>query len=315
MSVKYDDMKWDRIMFAWGDMKSWVVFDGPSFKTTMARRDCKACLTVQKNAVNNATKSVTWLRSTNYNEWFEDPVITTASPANGYTDTDSAGRVYIENGYYTNLPYVNKHKGSNVWVNCIEKDEASCKKCAPGCLTCVYGFPNRCNSCDTNKSYKLAKANFPSGRADGSTLSLDTCVDVCAPPNGRSKDGTCLKGIVHKGITWFLVRRNADKTKWHPAKDNAVGTEKYGTPTSNDKGPDTFSVVYKPWKFTKYMFAWGNMKEWMIFARNWYDTKGMGKEPADANSIFEDGVKRDRNKIHIWASSQKVDWQTPKIQM
>ncbi|MDP6586125.1 MAG: hypothetical protein QF535_15855 [Anaerolineales bacterium] len=49
------------------------------------------------------------------------------------------------------------------------------------------------------------------------------------------------------GMTWFLMRRNAELDKWHPATDNATGSEVYGVDGAYDnspQGPDTYSIQY-----------------------------------------------------------------------
>jgi hypothetical protein len=51
-----------------------------------------------------------------------------------------------------------------------------------------------------------------------------------------------LATLYKNGIKWYLVRRNADKTKGHIAKDNALGTQKYGTYVAKAQGNSSFSV-------------------------------------------------------------------------
>ncbi|MDP6585159.1 MAG: hypothetical protein QF535_10915 [Anaerolineales bacterium] len=43
-------------------------------------------------------------------------------------------------------------------------------------------------------------------------------------------------------MTWFLMRRNAETNKWHPATDNATGSDVYGTFDNNPQGSETFSI-------------------------------------------------------------------------
>ncbi len=59
---------------------------------------------------------------------------------------------------------------------------------------------------------------------------------------------------------WFLARRTASTTNWHPAIDNALGTESYGTNDNDPLGSETFSVEYSTLPWTRILFAWGNLE-------------------------------------------------------
>ena len=63
-----------------------------------------------------------------------------------------------------------------------------------------------------------------------------------------------------EGENWYLVRRNAQKDKWHPATDNALGTDDYGEPIANPTGENTFTIKYKELKWNHIMFAWGDLE-------------------------------------------------------
>ena len=67
-----------------------------------------------------------------------------------------------------------------------------------------------------------------------------------------------LSTMEFEGETWFLARRNAQENSWHPATDNATGSESYGTVFKNSTGPDTFSIKYDALNWNKILFAWGN---------------------------------------------------------
>ena len=73
-----------------------------------------------------------------------------------------------------------------------------------------------------------------------------------------------------EGETWYLGRRNAETDKWHPATDNALGSESYGTAT-NPTGPDTFSIKYDTLNWNKILFAMGNLEYWMILERSVFE--------------------------------------------
>lgn len=74
-----------------------------------------------------------------------------------------------------------------------------------------------------------------------------------------------------KGESWFLVRRAAGGKQWHPARDDATGTESYNVrthyrpePTATD---NTFSLKYSAMNWDKIMFAWGDLKSYVVFPR------------------------------------------------
>ncbi len=67
---------------------------------------------------------------------------------------------------------------------------------------------------------------------------------------------------------WYLMRRNAQTDAWHPATDNALGSEAYGTAQNNPLGSDTFSLQYDTLPWTKILFAWGNLEAWVMLERS-----------------------------------------------
>ena len=70
------------------------------------------------------------------------------------------------------------------------------------------------------------------------------------------------------GETWYLARRNAQTDAWHPANDNALGTQSYGNVFNNPTGSDTFSIKYDQFNWGKIMFAWGTFEHWIILDRS-----------------------------------------------
>ena len=49
--------------------------------------------------------------------------------------------------------------------------------------------------------------------------------------------------------------------KWHPATDNALGSESYGDINPDPLGKDnTFSMQYNQMKWTEILFAWGDLQ-------------------------------------------------------
>ncbi|MDP6586124.1 MAG: hypothetical protein QF535_15850, partial [Anaerolineales bacterium] len=58
-------------------------------------------------------------------------------------------------------------------------------------------------------------------------------------------DPKCYATMIVNGMTWFLVRRNIQDSKWHPATDSGEGSEEYGTFDNNPQGSETFSILYE----------------------------------------------------------------------
>ncbi|MDP6772068.1 MAG: hypothetical protein QF704_15300 [Anaerolineales bacterium] len=70
-----------------------------------------------------------------------------------------------------------------------------------------------------------------------------------------------------EGENWYLTRRSASATKFHPATDDARGSESYGDGFNNPTGSDTFSIQYNTLDWDKIMFAWGSLDEWLILEK------------------------------------------------
>ena len=69
---------------------------------------------------------------------------------------------------------------------------------------------------------------------------------------------------------WILVRRvnNIFTGRWHPATDNALGSESYGTNQKNDPiGPYTFSVKYDTFQWDKILFATEDLSYFIILEK------------------------------------------------
>ena len=78
----------------------------------------------------------------------------------------------------------------------------------------------------------------------------------------------CLSMMKFEDENWYLVRRNAQTDKWHPASDNALGTEEaYGTSWDDPIGTETFNLKYSEFAWDKIMFAWGNLESWIVLDR------------------------------------------------
>merc|ERR1711962_1460490 len=82
------------------------------------------------------------------------------------------------------------------------------------------------------------------------------------------------------GGGWKLVRHVPAGDKWHPARDQLRGTEKYGKPCGStcDKA---WSIPFDNDKFNQFLFATGDENKWLIAEKgavsgDWYaDTARM----------------------------------------
>jgi hypothetical protein len=67
---------------------------------------------------------------------------------------------------------------------------------------------------------------------------------------------------------WTLVRRSSSTAAFHPATDNSLGTESYGTPVA-ETASGVFSLLYDTavpgWD--QALFITGDRKQWMVMAK------------------------------------------------
>ena len=69
------------------------------------------------------------------------------------------------------------------------------------------------------------------------------------------------------GETWYLVRRVPGASGiWHPATDDLVGTDIYGTYETNETSDSAFSMQFGN-TYNKVMFASGDMSAWIVLPR------------------------------------------------
>ena len=69
------------------------------------------------------------------------------------------------------------------------------------------------------------------------------------------------------GQDWYLVRRDhSTDGGWHPVNDNLVGTETYGTLSSDPASQTTWSALFGP-DFTEYLLASGDMSMWVSLTK------------------------------------------------
>merc|ERR1712167_184288 len=62
---------------------------------------------------------------------------------------------------------------------------------------------------------------------------------------------------------WSLVRHVPPGDVWYKATDQLAGTDEYGTP-SGPTSEDEFAVKFDNVKFTEFLLATGDCKEWLI---------------------------------------------------
>ena len=65
------------------------------------------------------------------------------------------------------------------------------------------------------------------------------------------------------GLGWQLVRHVPLGDYWHPAKDNLLGTEVYGTYVADLKATSAFSRRFQDTNFNEFLFATGDMSVWL----------------------------------------------------
>jgi hypothetical protein len=178
----------------------------------------------------------------------------------------------------------------------VDYKKTICK--SPGCLDCKPDNEN-CVKCDSSKGYFKVQI-----KKDASGTSTKSYCHHCTFSNTTKnymdpKTGNCIGSMEFRSEKWFLVRRSASTTITHPAKDNALGTESYGTPSNNPKGEDnTFSIKYSHFKYTKILFAHGNMDWWTEFKRPAFDTY-MKKSYANCS----DCAKSTHHETLYWTSN------------
>ena len=72
---------------------------------------------------------------------------------------------------------------------------------------------------------------------------------------------------------WVLVRRVKRGSRWHPATDHALGSQKYGSYNKNHHTANkTFSTNFSGWnhagkKYNDVLFTTGDMRVWLQTTR------------------------------------------------
>ena len=95
-------------MFAWGNLKQWIIFTGPNFLEYTAETNCDPCdIPVYKNS-----GASTYLRF--QSSLTKDPMMSVVS------SDDTTSYVYLEGSAETNIEFLPTEvsQGMNVWVDC-----------------------------------------------------------------------------------------------------------------------------------------------------------------------------------------------------
>ena len=73
------------------------------------------------------------------------------------------------------------------------------------------------------------------------------------------------------GSDWKEVRHAVQGQHWHPATDQLVGTDTYGTPYDESS---TWTIPFANDDFSEFLFVSGNGKYWLVMEKNevlgWY---------------------------------------------
>ena len=65
------------------------------------------------------------------------------------------------------------------------------------------------------------------------------------------------------GSGWQLVRHAPAGETWHPATDNLLGKDVYGTYVPNLDAPSAFSVAFQDMSFNEFLFMTGDQSVWL----------------------------------------------------
>ena len=95
-------------------------------------------------------------------------------------------------------------------------------------------------------------------------------VPAALPPPPPPPAVDIVGGFAHmafEGSDWYLARRVASTSTWHPATDNLVGTAAYGDQGTDPTQDATWSVPFGS-SFTQYLLASGDLSMWVIMAKD-----------------------------------------------
>jgi len=76
------------------------------------------------------------------------------------------------------------------------------------------------------------------------------------------------------GGGWELVRRVQAGGVWHAAKDQASGTEEYGTASSDPEAAESFSIKFNERDYNQVLFATGDAKKWLVTTKKQLERTG-----------------------------------------
>jgi len=119
--------------------------------------------------------------------------------------------------------------------------------------------------------------------------------------DGKAKQQECREA--HDG--WTLVRHVPPGNMWHPAKDQLVGTEVYGTP-SGDHGDKAWTVRYDTMDYDEFMFSTGDCLKWLIAKKTsvfgWYSNaqRDIEKSSSSDRPYKARWYRRANNKEDPW---------------
>ena len=85
------------------------------------------------------------------------------------------------------------------------------------------------------------------------------------------------------------MRRVKAGTEWHPATDQLLGTDVYGTPSSA-AADETFSVEFGA--FDQFLFATGDGAKWVIVDKEQvrHGSSGLARRVAWVNRVLSHGA-------------------------
>mmetsp|Transcript_1336 Transcript_1336/g.2673 ORF Transcript_1336/g.2673 Transcript_1336/m.2673 type:complete len:271 (-) Transcript_1336:40-852(-) len=122
--------------------------------------------------------------------------------------------------------------------------------------------------------------------------------------DANAAQGQCRDAAAGKA-GWKLVRHVGPGLKWHPATDQLLGTDEYGTP-AGPQAAEAFSVKFDNQDFKEFMFSTGDCSKWLIATKesvlDWYSNKD---RQIEASSISDQPYKarwyrRTNNKEDPW---------------
>ena len=196
--IKYSDFKYSEIMFSYGKFENgWITFKRSQYQALVDRTtNCDNC---EVDYLVSSEPGITPRQKLKYH-----------NPSYGQTNlqiniiSPTEKMVYRDGGHVmpnsrSKILYTD-HKGSNVWVNCVEDSEEKCWQigdtCGPGCTKCSKPTGKTttiCEVCDDAKHWEL--------NSKDNTCQCKTGWEL----NARTQTCDCESGK-------FLGQSDADKT-------------------------------------------------------------------------------------------------------